>query len=111
MAMHLFHMTLQERLTHQMQLQEQKKNGDRIVYVATFKENNPRPELDYDQVHATSTGVIRAPKNRVYPITEAGIFNKHKKDLGIFDVANRSYTSNDGSNADLAHIDTRLNEH
>lgn len=87
-----------------------KKNGDRIVYVATFKENNPRPELDYDQVHATSTGVIRAPKNRVYPITEAGIFNKHKKDLGIFDVANRSYTSNDGSNTDLAHIDTRLNE-
>ncbi len=87
-----------------------KKNGDRIVYVATFKENNPRPETDYDQLHGTSTGVTRAPFNRIYPITEAGIFNKHIKDLGIFDVGNRSYMTTGATDAtvsELAHIDTR----
>ena len=83
-----------------------KKNGDRIVYVATFKENNPRPEQDYDRL--AGAGTSRAPINRIYPITEAGIFNKHIPDLGIFDVGNRPYTSSDGNNAQLAHIDTRL---
>lgn len=85
-----------------------KKNGDRVVYVATFKENNPRPELDYQQVHATATGTLIPPTNRIYPITEAGIFNKHKKDLGIFDVANRTYTGSDAAISDIAHIDTRV---
>ena len=84
-----------------------KKNGDRIVYVATFKENNPRPEQDYDRFNA-SAGVSRAPLNRIYPITEAGIFNKHIPDLGIFDVGDRSYTGSDANNSELAHIDTRL---
>ena len=31
-----------------------KRNGDRVVYVATFKENNPRPEIDYDFFAATT---------------------------------------------------------
>ena len=84
-----------------------KKNGDRIVYVATFKENNPRPEQDYDRFNA-SAGVSRAPLNRIYPITEAGIFNKHIPDLGIFDVGDRSYGGSDANNSELAHIDTRL---
>lgn len=84
-----------------------KKNGDRIVYVATFKENNPRPEQDYDRFNA-SAGVSRAPLNRIYPITEAGIFNKHIPDLGIFDVGDRAYTGSDANNSELAHIDTRL---
>jgi len=85
-----------------------KKNGDRIVYVATFKENNPRPEQDYDRFNTTA-GTSRAPLNRIYPITEAGIFNKHVQDLGIFDVGDRSYTGSDANNAELAHIDTRAN--
>ena len=84
-----------------------KKNGDRVVYVATFKENNPRPENDYNRIHTTNADGNIAPENRVYPITEAGIFNKHIKDLGIFDVANRTYTAADGNTADFAHIDTR----
>ena len=86
-----------------------KKNGDRIVYVATFKENNPRPENDYEVIHKTNANTSRAPFNRVYPITEAGIFNKHIKDLGIFDVGSRPYTTNntDANVAELAHIDTR----
>lgn len=83
-----------------------KKTGDRIVYVATFKENNPRPEQDYDRF-STTRGDSRAPYSRVYPITEAGIFNKHIPDLGVFDVGNRSYTSEDGDNSQLAHIDKR----
>lgn len=85
-----------------------KKNGDRIVYVATFKENNPRPEQDYDRF-ASSAGTHRAPLNRIYPITEAGIFNKHVPDIGVFDVGDRSYTSTDGVNTELAHIDARAN--
>jgi hypothetical protein len=85
-----------------------KKNGDRIVYVATFKENNPRPEVDYKKIHQTSNDVTRAPQNRVYPITEAGIFNKHRADLGIFDVADRAYTTpTDSVVNELAHIDSR----
>ena len=84
-----------------------KKNGDRIVYVATFKENNPRPETDYDQIHTTTLGTTRAPYNRVYPITEAGIFNKHIKDLGIFDAGARTYTGSDAAATDMANIDTR----
>jgi hypothetical protein len=84
-----------------------KKNGDRIVYIATFKENNPRPEQDYD--HFTSPPSIKAPLNRIYPITEAGIFNKHVPDIGVFDVGDRSYTSSDGSTSELAHIDARSN--
>ena len=35
----------------------------------------------------------REPINRIYPITEAGIFNKHIEDLGIFDVGNLTYTN------------------
>jgi len=85
-----------------------KKNGDRIVYVATFKENNPRPEQDYDRFSGT-VGTHRAPLNRIYPITEAGIFNKHIPDIGVFDVGDRSYTTTDGSNSELAHIDARAN--
>ena len=85
-----------------------KKNGDRIVYVATFKENNPRPEQDYD-VFASAAGTHRAPLNRIYPITEAGIFNKHVPDIGVFDVGDRSYTSTDGLATELAHIDKRAN--
>ena len=86
-----------------------KKNGDRIVYVATFKENNPRPETDYRDVYVTTPGqTSKAPLNRVYPITEAGIFNKHIKDIGIFDIGNRPYTVNDADVANVAHIDTRL---
>ena len=85
-----------------------KKNGDRIVYVATFKENNPRPENDYDQIHTTTLGQTRAPFNRVYPITEAGIFNKHIKDLGIFDAGGRPYTDDTTNVAtELANIDSR----
>jgi hypothetical protein len=85
-----------------------KKNGDRIVYVATFKENNPRPEVDYKKIHQTADNNSRAPQNRVYPITEAGIFNKHAQDLGIFDVADRPYTTpTDSVVSELAHIDTR----
>lgn len=82
-----------------------KKTGDRIVYVATFKENNPRPEVDYDLFD--TAGTHRAPIKRVYPITEAGIFNKHIPDLGIFDVGDRSYTGTDANAAELAHIDKR----
>ena len=85
-----------------------KKNGDRIVYVATFKENNPRPETDYEDVYVTSPGTTKAPYNRVYPICEAGIFNKHIKDIGIFDVGNRAYTVDDTDSSNIAHIDTRL---
>ena len=85
-----------------------KKNGDRIVYVATFKENNPRPEVDYKKIHQTSNDLSRAPQSRVYPITEAGIFNKHAPDLGIFDVADRAYTTpTDSVVSELAHIDSR----
>ncbi len=84
-----------------------KKNGDRIVYVATFKENNPRPETDYDQVYTTDANTTRAPYHRVYPITEAGIFNKHIKDLGVFDVGNRTYDDADAVANTIAHIDTR----
>ena len=84
-----------------------KKNGDRVVYVATFKENNPRPENDYNRIHTTNADGNIAPENRVYPITEAGIFNKHIKDLGIFDVGNRTYTNNDADVNNIAHIDTR----
>lgn len=85
-----------------------KKNGDRIVYVATFKENNPRPEVDYKRIHQTSADNNRSPQNRVYPITEAGIFNKHRPDLGIFDVGDRSYTlPTDSTVSELAHIDSR----
>jgi hypothetical protein len=85
-----------------------KKTGDRIVYVATFKENNPRPEVDYDVFDVA--GTHRAPLKRVYPITEAGIFNKHVPDLGIFDVGDRSYNISGGTDsisAELAHIDKR----
>ena len=82
-----------------------KKNGDRIVYVATFKENNPRPEQDYDRF--TTSFDEKAPYNRIYPITEAGIFNKHIADLGIFDVGGRNYTSSDANVAELANIDAR----
>jgi len=85
-----------------------KKNGDRIVYVATFKENNPRPEQDYDRFSSTA-GTLRAPLNRIYPITEAGIFNKHIPDIGVFDVGDRAYTSTDGDATTLAHIDQRAN--
>ena len=85
-----------------------KKNGDRIVYVATFKENNPRPEQDYD-LFASTAGTHRAPLNRIYPITEAGIFNKHVADIGVFDVGDRAYTSTDAVNTELAHIDKRTN--
>lgn len=84
-----------------------KKNGDRIVYVATFKENNPRPETDYDQIHTTTLGTTKAPFNRVYPITEAGIFNKHIKDLGIFDAGARPYTNDQTNPAEIANIDSR----
>ena len=56
---------------------------------------------------ATSVGTLIPPKNRIYPITEAGIFNKHKKDLGIFDVGNRTYTGSDADITNIAHIDTR----
>lgn len=85
-----------------------KKNGDRIVYVATFKENNPRPEVDYKKIHQTADDQSRAPQNRVYPITEAGIFNKHRADLGIFDIADRAYTTpTDSVVSELAHIDSR----
>ena len=83
----------------------QKKSGDRIVYVATFKENNPRPEQDYDRF--AGAGTSRAPINRIYPITEAGIFNKHIPDLGIFDVGNRPYTNDNHSTSEIAHIDSR----
>ena len=86
-----------------------KKTGDRIVYVATFKENNPRPEVDYDVFDSTA-GEHRAPLKRVYPITEAGIFNKHIPDLGIFDVGDRSYDLSAGTDSvasELAHIDKR----
>jgi len=82
-----------------------KKTGDRIVYVATFKENNPRPEVDYDVFD--TAGIHRAPLKRVYPITEAGIFNKHIPDLGIFDVGDRTYTGTDANAAELANIDKR----
>ena len=87
-----------------------KRNGDRVVYVATFKENNPRPEIDYDFFTAAPTtgnvGRGREPTNRIYPITEAGIFNKHIEDLGIFDVGNLTYT-NDQTATDIAHVDRR----
>ena len=83
-----------------------KRNGDRVVYVATFKENNPRPEIDYDFFSATGGDRGREPTNRIYPITEAGIFNKHIADLGIFDVGNLTYT-NDQTAADIAHVDRR----
>ncbi len=83
-----------------------KRNGDRVVYVATFKENNPRPEIDYDFFAAPGTDRGREPTNRIYPITEAGIFNKHINDLGIFDVGNLTYT-NDQTAADIAHVDRR----
>ena len=44
----------------------------------------------------------------MYPITEAGIFNKHAPDLGIFDVADRAYTTpTDSVVNELAHIDSR----
>ena len=89
-----------------------KRNGDRVVYVATFKENNPRPEIDYDCFTAAPTtgnlGRGREPINRIYPITEAGIFNKHIEDLGIFDVGNLTYT-NDQTATDIAHVDRRGN--
>lgn len=85
-----------------------KRNGDRVVYVATFKENNPRPEIDYDFFSATGTQTHREPLNRIYPITEAGIFNKHIADLGIFDVGNLAYTSDqNNAGAEIAHVDRR----
>lgn len=86
-----------------------KKHGNRIVYVATFKENNPRPETDYDVFGTSWPANLRNPGDRVYPITEAGIFNKHKPDIGIFDIdASLPYTAADANPADLQHIDRRV---
>jgi len=97
-----------------------KKHGDRVIYVATFKENNPRPEADRDFFNDGSAGpnnlANRSPTDRIYPITEAGIFNKHKADIGVFDVGDRDfdYTGNTSGGAaagsdptKLAHIDRR----
>ena len=86
-----------------------KKHGNRIVYVATFKENNPRPEADYDKF-ASSFPTLRNPTARIYPITEAGIFNKHKPDIGIFDVDSQSYSSvsDDGDATKAQGVDTRV---
>jgi hypothetical protein len=75
-----------------------KKSGTRIVYVATFKENNPRLETDRDpRLHNLTdteakdiSGNNRSPIDGVYPICEAGIFNKHKPDVGIFDIGDRT---------------------
>jgi len=46
-----------------------KKTGTRVVYVATFKENNPTAPF--------------TPGGSEAPIREAGIFNKEVKDTGI----------------------------
>lgn len=88
-----------------------KKHGDRVIYVATFKENNPRPEADRDFFNdgqGQDNGANRAPIDRIYPITEAGIFNKHKPDIGQFDVGDRAFDVGTGTDATkLAHIDRR----
>ena len=82
-----------------------------MIYVATFKENNPRPEADRDFFNdgqGQDNGANRAPIDRIYPITEAGIFNKHKPDIGQFDVGDRAYDAGTGTDATkLAHIDRR----
>jgi hypothetical protein len=89
-----------------------KKSGSRVVYVATFKENNPRLETDRDsKIHDLTSGLAVdhstnniSPIDGVYPICEAGIFNKHRPDVGIFDVGDRV----DGGSADSPNVDSRI---
>ena len=95
-----------------------KKVGKRIVYIGTFKEHNPRLETDYkpltDEGMAGSTGGsaythINSPQDGVYPITEAGIFNHHKKDVGIFDIFNRTVGSSPANKANQDARDANQN--
>ena len=53
---------------------------------------------------------MRNPTARIYPITEAGIFNKHKPDIGIFDVEGQTYTgvSDDADATKAQNVDTRV---
>ena len=90
-----------------------KKVGKRIVYIGTFKEHNPRLETDYkplaEEGMAGTTSnsgwtYINSHKDGIYPITEAGIFNHHKKDVGIFDIFNRTIGT---SPANRANQDAR----
>lgn len=95
-----------------------KKVGKRIVYIGTFKEHNPRLETDYkpltEEGMAGSTGGnaythINSPQDGVYPITEAGIFNHHKKDVGIFDIFNRTVGSSPANKANQDARDANQN--
>ena len=95
-----------------------KKVGKRIVYIGTFKEHNPRLETDYkpltEEGMAGSTGgsaytQINSPQDGVYPITEAGIFNHHKKDVGIFDIFNRTVGSSPANKANQDARDANQN--
>ena len=89
-----------------------KKSGSRVVYVATFKENNPRLETDRDsRIHNLTSAIAVdhannniSPLDGVYPICEAGIFNKHRPDVGIFDVGDRV----DGSDVNSPNVDHRV---
>ena len=51
---------------------------------------------------------INSPDNRVYPIVEAGIFNSHLKDIGIFDIVDQTYTANDANLLDAHNVDNRV---
>ncbi len=95
-----------------------KKVGKRIVYIGTFKEHNPRLETDYKPL--TEEGMtgstantaythINSPQDGVYPITEAGIFNHHKKDVGIFDIFNRTIGSSPANKANQDARDANQN--
>jgi len=95
-----------------------KKVGKRIVYIGTFKEHNPRLETDYkpltEEGMAGSTGGsaythINSPQDGVYPITEAGIFNHHKKDVGIFDIFNRTIGTSPANRANQDARDSNQN--
>ena len=95
-----------------------KKVGKRIVYIGTFKEHNPRLETDYkpltEEGMAGATGGaaythINSPQDGVYPITEAGIFNHHKKDVGIFDIFNRTVGSSPANKANQDARDANQN--